>query len=103
MLNKISVDSKKAGTYFSDATGYRTVRANFYAIQDNYLDAVNQKYFIMTELTDDYAKTKEAEGKPELYVKDGQVNVIDALYTDYNSSNAWDSPDPFNLTLRQTK
>lgn len=41
LLNKISVDSSRAQTYFSDATGYKNVRANFYAIEENFLDATN--------------------------------------------------------------
>lgn len=34
-------------------------------------------------------------------MKDGQVNVIDALYTNYNATNAYNNSDPFNLTNRE--
>lgn len=34
-------------------------------------------------------------------VKDGKIDVIDVLYTDYNQTNAWNNSDPFNLTTAE--
>jgi len=99
-LNKISVDSSGAQTYFSDATGYKQLRANFYAVEENYLDATNQKYYIPTEISKDYFTAKEEEGKEVEYVSGGRVNVIDALYTKYPARNTWNNSDPFALTNR---
>ena len=74
------------------------MKANFYSIQPNFLDTANQRYYILTEISDDYKKVKDEEGEPMEYVKDGQINVVDALYTDYNPDNAWNNSDPYDLT-----
>ena len=98
LLRKIASDDNQARTFFSDATGFKTVKANFYSIQPNFLDTANQRYYILTEISEDYKKRKEEEGQPMEYVKDGQVNVVDALYTDYKPDNAWNNSDPYDLT-----
>lgn len=100
MLDKISTSNRGSATFFSDATGYKNVRANFYAIQDNFLDSTNVNYYIPIEITKDYEAAKAAKGEPIDYTSNGLINVVDALFTDYNSSNAWTNSDPFDLTTR---
>lgn len=102
LLNKISVDASRAETYFSDATGYKRLRANYYAVEENFLNATNQKYYITTEISKDYYAAKEAAGEEIEYVAQGQVNVIDALYTEYPKTNTWNSSDPFKLTNKES-
>jgi len=40
LLEKISVKNTETGTYFSDATGYKNLRTNIYAVQENFMDAI---------------------------------------------------------------
>lgn len=59
------------------------MRANFYAVEENFLDATNQKYYMPTEISEDYFTAKEEAGEPVSYISGGRVNAVDALYTDY--------------------
>lgn len=76
------------------------MRANFYAVEENFLDATNQNYYMPTEISEDYFTTKEENGEPISYISGGRVNAIDALYTDYKEPNAWNNSDPYGLTNR---
>lgn len=73
------------------------MRANFYSVEDNFLDTMIQKYYIINEVNKDYAAAKAAEGKDQVRLTDGKINLIDALYTDYNQAGVWNDSDTFNL------
>lgn len=97
-LGRIKAGGESTSTRFTDASGYKDVSANFYAIQDNYLDVVDVKYYIPTEISEDYATTKKAQGEKPVKLANGEIDLIDALYTQYNESNTWNSSDPFDVS-----
>lgn len=77
------------------------MKANFYAVEENFLDATNQKYYMPTEISEDYFTAKADADEPVSYISPGRVNAIDALYTNYTDKNNWNNSDPYNLTNRQ--
>ena len=72
-------------------------------MEENYLDATNQKYYIPTEFSKDYFTAKEAAGEEIKYDINGQVNAIDALYMEYPEKNSWNNSDPYKISSADLK
>lgn len=64
------------------------------------MDATNDKYYMPTEVSNDYFTRKDELGEPYEYVSEGRINLIDALYTNYSQIDTKNSSDPYNLTNR---
>ena len=49
MLNKFAPADKRE-TFFSDFAGYKQVKTNIYAIQENFLEITKSKFYMPTEI-----------------------------------------------------
>lgn len=91
--------NKKENVKFSDMTGFKEVNTNLHAIQPNFLDTVNLKYYLPTELQDDIIKEYKEKGEPIKMLENGQIDPIQFIFSDYALEENQEEKDPYNLSI----
>jgi hypothetical protein len=75
ILRKIN-DGSKDDTTFSDMTGYKTVNSNVHAIQRNYLQVTDLKYYMPNELDQSYIYDAQAQGFEIERLANGEIDAV---------------------------
>ena len=85
---------------FSDMVGYEVGVVGLHSLQENFLDVVNLKYFMLDEVSADFMRNMEENRIDIRYLRNGDIDILQTLYAELPPDDISASDrDPFDLSV----
>jgi hypothetical protein len=83
-------------TMFADMSGFKQFDVNLYAVEENYLNVTDTKFYMPNEI--EQALIDEA-GDKITKLPSGNINAIDAIFSNLTLTNLGNKSDPHEITV----
>lgn len=81
----------------SDNSGYKSLAANMYSVNENYLESISSEFIMIDEVNQDVIDEAKEAGNPINITDNGDPHIIEVLNSDYGLKKYTEDQDPVKI------